>query len=41
MHKGAEDEVGTGSELWYKSHTFTATQNTEWAAKKTTEVDEH
>ena len=20
MHKGAEDEVGTGSELWYKSH---------------------
>ena len=20
VHKGAEDEVGTGSELWYKSH---------------------
>ena len=41
MHKGAEDEVGTGSELWYKSHILSQPPRTEWAAKKTTEVDEH
>jgi hypothetical protein len=28
------------SELWYANHSFTATQNAEWAVKKTAKVDE-